>query len=107
MSLAAIAEELLVGLRAQWPADQQLGGFEVEVGELVDVDVAALKAELERACPGVTVQIVRVDGLIRCLDCGAHYPAEESPCPVCGSGRGELVHGVELGVRRAWARAGG
>ncbi len=107
MSVAQIAEELLAGLRAQWPADQALGGFEVEVGELVDVDASALKAELERACPGVTVEILRVEGLVRCLDCGAHYPAEESPCPVCGSGRGELMHGAELGVRRAWARPGG
>lgn len=100
-----LAAELVAGLRAQWPAHVVLGGFEVEVGELLDLDVAALTQALRRAMPDVEVRIVRTEGLLQCQDCGARYPADESPCPVCGSAHAEPVAGLELSVRRAWARA--
>jgi Zn finger protein HypA/HybF involved in hydrogenase expression len=107
MDLAQIADELVAALRTQVPADVILQGFEVELGEHVDVDPDALRAALLTRVPGVEVEFVRVEGLLRCLDCGAQYPADEAPCPVCGSARAELVHGQELAVRRAWARPRG
>lgn len=97
----ALADALLDGLRAQLPEGFALAGIEVEVGELVDVDRAALRAALV-ARLGVEVRIVEVAALYRCLDCGAEYPADEFPCPACGSPRHEVVHGEELGVSRAW-----
>ncbi len=103
---AVLAAELLAGLRAQLPPDVKLAGFEVAIGELVDVDVAALVRELRAGAGVVDVQVKRVAALYRCLDCGAEYPPEESPCPVCGSARAELVSGDELTITRAWAAPG-
>lgn len=105
MTVDDLAAELVAGLRAQWPGQVELGGFEVEVGELLDLDVPALLQSLRRLVPGVEVRVVRVEGLLQCQECGARYPADEAPCPVCGSARAEPVAGTELGVRRAWARA--
>ncbi len=105
MSVAHIADELVAALRDQLPVGVVLAGFEVELGEHVDIlEVDLLEALLARL-PGVEVCFVRVEGLLRCLDCGAEYPPDESPCPVCGSVRAEVLHGQELGVRRAWARS--
>lgn len=104
MDLAHLADELVAALRAQLPDDVILEGFEVELGEHVGVDAEALRAALQLRVPGVDVQILNVEGLLRCLDCGAEYPADEAPCPVCGSARSEHAHGQELSVRRAWAR---
>lgn len=104
MTPDTLAEHLLEGLYAQLPPGVELSGFELEVGELVDVDIAALHEALVRRAPGVEVVITRVAGLLRCLDCGARYPPDEHPCPVCGSGRSEIEHGSELGVKRAWVR---
>lgn len=104
MDVAHIADELVAGLRAQLPPEVVLEGFEVEVGEHLELDAEALMAALQLLVPGVEVRLVQVEGLLRCLECGAEYPADEAPCPVCGSARAELVHGHELSVRRAWAR---
>ncbi|MBM4390492.1 MAG: hydrogenase maturation nickel metallochaperone HypA [Deltaproteobacteria bacterium] len=101
-----IAAQLVDGLRAQWPAEVELGGFEVDVGVLLDLDAVELQAALAHLCPGVEVSIKRVEGVLHCLDCGAEYPSEEHPCPACGSNRAELAHGTELGVARAWGRPG-
>lgn len=104
MDVAHIADELVAALRSQLPSGVRLDGFEVEVGEHVDIDHDQLRAALEARVPGVEVKIAVVEGLLHCLDCGAQYPADEAPCPVCGSARAELIHGNELSVRRAWAR---
>lgn len=104
MTPAAIAAELFSGLRHQLPPDVELAGFEVEIGELVDVDVPAVVAELRALAGDVEIRVSRVPALYHCLDCGADYPPEESPCPACGSTRAELKTGDELGVKRAWAR---
>lgn len=98
------AETLVAGLRAQLPASFALAGIEVAVGELVAIDPAALAAALTALLPGVEVRITPVAALYHCLDCGADYPADEYPCPACGSGRHEVVHGHELGITRAWGR---
>ncbi len=104
MTMDALAAELLRGLHAQWPSHAELGGFEVEVGALLDLDADLLETTLRAAAPGVEVRIVRVEALLECEDCGAHYPPDEAPCPVCGSARAKAIAGTELGVRRAWAR---
>ncbi len=98
-----VAAHLLKGLRAQIPASVAVRGIEVEVGVTVDLDVGALQAALCAVLPGVEVRIRRVDVLFKCADCGAEFPADEHPCPVCGSVRVAMVHGDELGISRAWA----
>lgn len=98
MDLEAIVQPLLDGLRAQLPPGFRLVAIEVAVGERVDVDRDALRQALERALPGVQVEIRPVAAVLRCLDCGAIYPADEFPCPVCGSGHAELIAGDELGI---------
>lgn len=98
-----VARTLVAGLNAQLPAEGfSLRGFEVEVGALVELDVALLLEALLALVPGVDVQLVRVPAVLKCLDCGAEYPVDESPCPVCGSARAELIRGNELQVKRAW-----
>ena len=104
MGVVAIAAELAEALRAQVPAGMVIEGFDVEVGELVELDVAGLRAELAARIPGAEVAIIRIPGVLRCKDCGAEYPSDEHPCPVCGSGRADLIHGTELGVVRARVR---
>jgi Zn finger protein HypA/HybF involved in hydrogenase expression len=74
------------------------------VGEQVDVDPDALATALRARLPGVEVRMLAVPAVLHCLDCGAEYPADEFPCPVCGSNRAELLHGGELAIRRAWTQ---
>lgn len=103
MSIAEVAGELLEGLHAQLPPiGFRLDGFEVEVGAMVDIDPEQLRAALLAMLPGIEVRVTRVDALLKCKDCGAEYPADEHPCPVCGSPHAELARGGELHVTRAW-----
>jgi len=100
-----VAAHLVAGLRAQVPETIGLRGIEVEVGASIDLQLPELVAALEQALPGVEVRVRRVDVLFKCADCGAEFPADEHPCPVCGSARVAMVHGDELGISRAWAVA--
>ena len=104
MSLTEVAHQLLEGLHAQLPEHGfHLQGIEVHVGKMVDLDPEQLRAMLLALLPPkVEVQITLVDALLRCKDCGAEYPADEHPCPVCGSPHAELAHGGELQIVRAW-----
>ncbi|MDP2312073.1 MAG: hydrogenase/urease maturation nickel metallochaperone HypA [Pseudomonadota bacterium] len=103
MSLTEIARELLDGLHAQLPESGfRLVGVEVHVGKMVDLDPEHLRAILCSLLPRVEVQVTVVDALLKCKDCGAEYPADEHPCPVCGSPNAELAHGGELQIVRAW-----
>ena len=77
-------------------------GFEVHLGALVDLEPEALRAMLSALIPGVEVKVTVIDALYRCKDCGAEYPGDEHPCPVCGSPNAEVVHGAELQIVRAW-----
>lgn len=105
MDLDEVVSPMLDALRAQLPSGFRLAGIEVEVGERLELDLAALRAALEARLPGTEVCIKPIAALLRCLDCGAEYPADEFPCPACGSGRAELIHGTELGIVRAWGPA--
>lgn len=102
-NVGEIAASLLEHLQAQLPPSGfHLDGIEVQVGELVDLDRETLRAMLMAMLPRVEVQITVVPGLLKCLDCGATYPHDEHPCPLCGSGRAELIGGQELQIVRAW-----
>jgi Zn finger protein HypA/HybF involved in hydrogenase expression len=80
-----------------------VAGIEVRLGAMVDLGADELRTALRnRLGPGIEVQITTVAAVLRCLDCGAEYPGDEHPCPVCGSGRAELIHGAELQIARAW-----
>ncbi len=98
-----MAGRLVEGLRAQLGDRARLvRGIEVEVGEVHELDVHELGAQLDALLPGVDVRVRVVRILWKCSDCGAEFPAEEHPCPVCGSVRVAMIHGDELGVTRAW-----
>ena len=100
-----VAQHLIEGLRSQIGGSVRLRGIEVEVGVTVELDHAALMAALGVELPGLEVRIREVAVLFQCADCGAEFPADEHPCPVCGSARVSLVHGEELGISRAWAES--
>ena len=103
MHAVEVAGHLLEHLESQLPASGfRLKGLEVRLGALLDLDPEVLRAALCAALPGVEVRVVTVDALLRCTDCGAAYPHDEHPCPVCGSGRAELASGQELEISRAW-----
>ena len=101
-SLDDLAAELLAGLRAQIPATGfRLEEIEIEVGALLDLDPEALIAAMQPHLPGVIIRVARVDALLQCTRCGAHYPPDEHPCPVCGAPEADWVHGRELQISRA------
>lgn len=103
MSVSEVAIQLLEGLNAQLPASGfRLDGIEVQVGRMVELEPELLRAALCALLPGIEVKVTPVDALLKCKDCGAEYPADEHPCPVCGSPHAELVHGGELQIVRAW-----
>ncbi len=103
MEAVNVAGHLLQHLESQLPASGfRLKGIEVRVGVLLELDRELLRAALCAALPGVEVRIAVADALLRCLDCGAAYPHDEHPCPVCGSGRSEVASGEELEITRAW-----
>jgi Zn finger protein HypA/HybF involved in hydrogenase expression len=109
-SVGEIAASMLEALNAQLPpAGFHLAGIEVRLGTLVDLDPESLRAALCAMLPGVEVKLEVVPGLLRCKDCGAEYPSDESPCPICGSPHAELAQGGELEIVRAWGsqEAGG
>ena len=98
---------LIRGLHAQLPPGPfVLAGIEVALGALVDLTAEGLRAALEAALPGVEVRVTMIPAVLRCLDCGAEYPADEHPCPVCGSVNATLIHGDELTITRAWGAPG-
>jgi Zn finger protein HypA/HybF involved in hydrogenase expression len=102
-SVGEIAASMLEALHSQLPASGfQLAGIEVKLGALVDLEPETLRAALCAMLPGVEVQLDIVPGILRCKDCGAEYPSDESPCPVCGSPHAELACGGELQIVRAW-----
>ncbi len=108
MEAVEVAGHLLQHLESQLPASGfLLRGIEVRMGVLLDLNPEALRAALCAALPGVEVRVTTVDALLRCLDCGAAYPHEEHPCPVCGSGRSEVASGQELEIVRAWGESEG
>ncbi len=101
-----VAETLVSGLRAQLPpAGFRLDGIEVHLGEEVDLTATELRDALERALPGVTIEITPIGSALKCLDCGAEYPSDEHPCPVCGSPNAAMIHGNELTIARAWGES--
>ncbi len=103
MSISEIAIHLIEGLHAQLPDNGfRLDGIEVHLGKQVDLDPEHLYAALCGLLPRVEVRITLVDPLLKCKDCGAEYPEDEHPCPVCGSPNAELIHGGELQIARAW-----
>ncbi len=104
-SLEAVVEELLAGLREQLPPSGfRLDGIEVHLGAEVELSGEELASALAKALPGVEIKITLIPSLLHCLDCGADYPPDEFPCPVCGSAAAEHLHGQELQIARAWGQ---
>ena len=101
-----IAQRLAQHLRSQLPEKGfRLLGIEVLLGKMVELEEEALMAALQVELPTIEVKIQRIEGLMRCIDCGAQYPNEEHPCPVCGSPHAELIAGMELEIGRAWGES--
>ena len=103
-----MAAQLVEGLHQQLPASGfRLDGIEVHLGKLVDIFPEDLRQALQLLLPRVEVRVTPVDALMRCTDCGATYPPEEFPCPVCGSADAVMIHGSELEIVRAWGETVG
>lgn len=101
------ATALIEGLHAQLPSPAfVLAGIEVALGALIGLTAEELRLELQRQLPGVAVIITLLPAIFECLDCGAEYPADEHPCPVCGSPNARVLHGEELSITRAWGSQG-
>lgn len=101
-TLSEIARSLVEGLRAQLPAEGfRLDSIEIAVGTQVDLQPEELRLAVAALLPGVQVEMRVVEALMRCQDCGAEFPPDEYPCPLCGSGHAELVHGLELEIVKA------
>lgn len=101
-----VAETLVEGLRAQLPATGfRLAGIEVHLGEEVDLGAEELREALARVLPGVTIEVTPIASALKCTDCGAEYPTDEHPCPVCGSPNAAMIHGNELTIARAWGES--
>jgi Zn finger protein HypA/HybF involved in hydrogenase expression len=104
-SLETIVEELVRGLREQLPPTGfRLDGIEVHLGAEVELEPQELSSALGLALPGVEIKIKVIASLLHCMDCGADYPPDEFPCPVCGSAAAEHRHGQELEIARAWGQ---
>ena len=102
-----VAAQLVTGLRAQLPTEGfRLAGVEVQLGELVDLTPAELAAAIQAILGPIDVQVKVMTGVLKCTDCGAEYPSDEHPCPVCGSPNAQLIHGTELAISRAWGEGG-
>ena len=98
-----IADQLMEALHQQLPSSNfLLKGIEVQLGALVDLEVADLQRALQQRLPAVDIRITVMEALMQCTDCGAQYPPDEHPCPVCGSPHAHMVHGHELEIVRAW-----
>lgn len=108
----AVAAELVLELVRQLPGSGfRLAGIEVHLGAELDLDAAILRESLDQAIVEsglgkIEIQISVIPGGLRCLDCGAEYPSDEHPCPVCGSPNAMMIHGRELAIARAWGASG-
>ncbi len=108
MPISDVAGNLLEHLHSQLPATGfRLDGIEVRVGIRVDLEPETLRAALSARLPGIEVEVNSVPGLLKCADCGAEYPHDEHPCPICGSAKATLIQGNELEIVRAWGQTVG
>ena len=78
----------------------------LEIGRLAVVEKDALRFCFESvaqhtAAQGARLEIVDIDGLGRCTECGSELriAALYDACPFCGSYRVEVISGDEMRVR--------
>ncbi|MFZ4857388.1 MAG: hydrogenase maturation nickel metallochaperone HypA [Desulfuromonadaceae bacterium] len=85
---------------------RRVSSLDVEIGELSSVEPQAIEFCFE-ACSrdtlleGARLNIIRIPGTGRCLDCHRDTPLTEiyGSCAACGSSRVSIVAGEELRVR--------
>ena len=102
----AMSVARIVGDELARRGDVRLRSVSVEVGALAGVELdtfrSALDAVFADAYPagGVAVDIVSIDAVAECLDCGARFAASERfpACPQCGSAACMVTGGRELRV---------
>ncbi len=84
----------------------QVSVIHLEVGQLANVEIEALRFALDAVlagtlADGAAVEITEVAGLGRCSDCRATVAvaARYEACPVCGGYRLDIVDGAQMRVR--------
>lgn len=80
--------------------------IEIEVGKLSGVEIDALTFALKTATLGTILensktQIVLLDGLANCLDCGQDIKIENlyTSCPNCGGYKLNIIAGKNLRIK--------
>jgi hydrogenase nickel incorporation protein HypA/HybF len=80
--------------------------IELDIGELSTVDMDAFTFAWEQGVKDTLLQdskinVNRIAGLARCLDCEIEFPVSEvyDPCPSCGQHLVEIIRGKELRVK--------
>lgn len=99
--IVAIASEF-----AEKNGGSEIFGIELEVGECCGVMCEALEmgfvsARKETVAEHAELRIVRVPGVLQCMQCGRERPAEylAEPCPECGSASRRIVSGREFRLK--------
>lgn len=78
----------------------------LEIGELANVELEALRFAFEIVRQGTTaaeaeLDIITVPGRAHCLDCAQTVAVQQhfDPCPFCGGYQWRLVSGTELRIK--------
>lgn len=78
----------------------------LEIGVMAPVEPESLRFCFDAAsrgtvAEGATLDILRLEGEGRCLDCGETAPLDGrfGPCPACGGPRVEMTSGDQLRIR--------
>jgi hydrogenase nickel incorporation protein HypA/HybF len=100
-SIVEIAEQ-----HARQAGSVNVESIELEIGELAGVEWGALEFAWEAGTSNTVLenakmQLTKVPGMARCLECYEEYPIEAffDPCPSCGSFMNEILSGRELRVK--------
>ena len=80
--------------------------IELDIGELSTVDMDAFEFAWQQGVrqtllEGTKLNVNRIAGMARCLDCEIEFPVDQvyDPCPSCGQHLVEIVKGKELRVK--------
>ena len=85
---------------------RRISSLDIEIGELSSVVPEAIEfcfdaCSRETLLEGARLNIIRIPGMGRCLDCHQDVPLTElyGSCTVCGSNKVTIMAGEELRVR--------
>ncbi len=96
----------IVSEHAQKEKSGKVLEVELEIGDLSGVVIDALEFAMESAVKnsimeGAKVNIHRINGKARCVECSHEYAVDNNyePCPKCGHAPPDIIRGRELRVK--------